>query len=775
MFYSEALLSKRGPLARVWLAAHWERKLSKAQFLQTDIANSVGAIVETRGAPMALRLSGQLLLGVVRIYSRKARYLLEDCNEALLKIKMAFRSGANVDLAPNQATVNKQAITMRPTRTDYDLLLPDPFLQTWDAELTALERAPLPPAPAPSDAPSGSGARPAAHTARESDITLPRNTYGLYDDDYAAAAADLYAEGGIGSQDWDESGQSLDLGLDLGLDLDEPMPDAGDDHLSVGLGREPGPGHDRDLVSVAGSERPSERLSVGLDFPTAGPGAADDLPPLDFGGFEDMPPLDDMPPLEDMPEPGPGSRVRTPVPVPEGGDDDTLELLGNVSPGTLARIRDAASRRAAQIQRPARAEGRPLVDRVLETQQGRAAVQRPDDIVQEGDLLPADPAEMEVRTIANDPIGYYVPELAPAAIKEAGSFYAGPESLAPNLRSLFTFTYDQVRRKQIALDEALPEPSPKRARLTPGADMTGLTDLGLGRDAAAPRASLGPFPDQPLPAGPGAADDLLPLDDMPALDDMPDLPPLEGKQPEDLGADLTLPEEEEEMTLRRSTRTRAARGGEPHLVDLPELPPLSRMSTPEADEGLGFLPTASDPLRGFQGGYDPTAAAAVASAQAMPAVGDDSTTAGWSRNTVRALGVLRDQLVPGGPAQRAEREEAAADAGEEPSTNTKMSFQRVSGNATRRAAAAFFFELLVLGTKDAVRLEQPDAYGDIRVEAKDKLWDVDVVQPGLDAPVPASAQSQLPSQAPSQDPQTPRTPRTRTAPSAATPMAAASA
>ena len=37
---------------------------------------------------MALRLSGQLLLGVVRIYSRKAKYLLDDCNDALLRIKM---------------------------------------------------------------------------------------------------------------------------------------------------------------------------------------------------------------------------------------------------------------------------------------------------------------------------------------------------------------------------------------------------------------------------------------------------------------------------------------------------------------------------------------------------------------------------------------------------------------------------------------------------------------------------------------------------------------
>jgi len=44
----------------------------------------MGQEIET----MALRLSGQLLLGVVRIYSRKAKYLLDDCNEALLKIKM---------------------------------------------------------------------------------------------------------------------------------------------------------------------------------------------------------------------------------------------------------------------------------------------------------------------------------------------------------------------------------------------------------------------------------------------------------------------------------------------------------------------------------------------------------------------------------------------------------------------------------------------------------------------------------------------------------------
>ena len=88
MFYSETLLAKTGPLARVWLAANIERKLTKQNILQSNIESSVSTIIDTNQAPIALRLSGQLLLGVVRIYSRKARYLLDDCNEALMKIKL---------------------------------------------------------------------------------------------------------------------------------------------------------------------------------------------------------------------------------------------------------------------------------------------------------------------------------------------------------------------------------------------------------------------------------------------------------------------------------------------------------------------------------------------------------------------------------------------------------------------------------------------------------------------------------------------------------------
>lgn len=92
MFYSETLLQKTGPLARVWLSANLERKLSKNHILQSNVTDSVEAIITPNQAPMALRLSGQLLLGVVRIYQRKTRYLLDDCNEAMMKIKMVSAS-----------------------------------------------------------------------------------------------------------------------------------------------------------------------------------------------------------------------------------------------------------------------------------------------------------------------------------------------------------------------------------------------------------------------------------------------------------------------------------------------------------------------------------------------------------------------------------------------------------------------------------------------------------------------------------------------------------
>ena len=90
MFYAHFVLSKKGPLAKVWLAAHWDKKLTKAHVFETDVEKTVDDIISPK-VKMALRTSGHLLLGVVRIYSRKQKYLIQDLGEACAKIKMAFR------------------------------------------------------------------------------------------------------------------------------------------------------------------------------------------------------------------------------------------------------------------------------------------------------------------------------------------------------------------------------------------------------------------------------------------------------------------------------------------------------------------------------------------------------------------------------------------------------------------------------------------------------------------------------------------------------------
>jgi len=123
MFYAHFVLAKKGPLARIWLAAHWDKKLTKAHVYETNIESSVDGIMQPK-VKMALRTSGHLLLGVVRIYSRKAKYLLSDCNEAFVKIKMAFRPGM-VDLPEDKREAAMNAITLPDVFHDFDTAMPD--------------------------------------------------------------------------------------------------------------------------------------------------------------------------------------------------------------------------------------------------------------------------------------------------------------------------------------------------------------------------------------------------------------------------------------------------------------------------------------------------------------------------------------------------------------------------------------------------------------------------------------------------------------------------
>lgn len=77
-----------------------EKKLSRSLVNSTDIPAAITSLLKSTmessanagGSlpPMALRLKGQLLLGIVRIYVRKTRYLLEDCTEAVSKLRIVY-------------------------------------------------------------------------------------------------------------------------------------------------------------------------------------------------------------------------------------------------------------------------------------------------------------------------------------------------------------------------------------------------------------------------------------------------------------------------------------------------------------------------------------------------------------------------------------------------------------------------------------------------------------------------------------------------------------
>ncbi|XP_060786713.1 double-strand-break repair protein rad21-like protein 1 [Neoarius graeffei] len=122
-FFTQLFTSKRGTLARIWLAAHWEKKITKAHVFECNLEATIEDIISPQ-LKIGLRTSGHLLLGIVRIYSRKAKYLLADCSDAVVKIKVAFRPG-QLDLPEEGMEAMVKAITLTEDFTDFESQLPD--------------------------------------------------------------------------------------------------------------------------------------------------------------------------------------------------------------------------------------------------------------------------------------------------------------------------------------------------------------------------------------------------------------------------------------------------------------------------------------------------------------------------------------------------------------------------------------------------------------------------------------------------------------------------
>lgn len=151
---------------------------------------------------------------MTRIYGRKAKYLLDDCNDALLKIKMAFRTGggaAAVDMSEEQEAAGREGINLKERGgvLDFELMYGGGnAYDHWDLDLLN----------AGNDARAGLATGNARIDADIGDITLPEHEAVL--DAGLDYDLDLNGFGGIDSQDYD---MNMDLGLDFDLGLDSQV------------------------------------------------------------------------------------------------------------------------------------------------------------------------------------------------------------------------------------------------------------------------------------------------------------------------------------------------------------------------------------------------------------------------------------------------------------------------------------------------------------------------------------------------------------------------
>ncbi|GIY24657.1 hypothetical protein CDAR_585543 [Caerostris darwini] len=85
LFLTNLILKRKTSLSKIWLAAHWDKKLTKYHIHQIDIVSGVHDIM-CQEIILDLRLSGHLLVGIVKIFSRKTKYLLTECSEIFTRV-----------------------------------------------------------------------------------------------------------------------------------------------------------------------------------------------------------------------------------------------------------------------------------------------------------------------------------------------------------------------------------------------------------------------------------------------------------------------------------------------------------------------------------------------------------------------------------------------------------------------------------------------------------------------------------------------------------------
>ncbi|ETE61770.1 Double-strand-break repair protein rad21-like protein 1, partial [Ophiophagus hannah] len=94
MFYMQLLMNKRGPLSKIWLAAHWDKKVTKAHIFECNLEDTIEKILSPK------------------LHHPTVSYIL-------------YFSLGLVDLPKGNSEANYDAITLPEEFYDFDTQLPD--------------------------------------------------------------------------------------------------------------------------------------------------------------------------------------------------------------------------------------------------------------------------------------------------------------------------------------------------------------------------------------------------------------------------------------------------------------------------------------------------------------------------------------------------------------------------------------------------------------------------------------------------------------------------
>ncbi|KAK8810556.1 hypothetical protein WA158_007131 [Blastocystis sp. Blastoise] len=125
MFYSTVILTKKGTLGQIWIAAHWDNKLSKKQIKDIIVSKSVHDI-ESPPVALSLRLTAHLLLGITRIYKKKVTFLQMECEESSARIlnNLMQKSLVQKDVVTASDTdINLNSSNILDDTLDFDITL----------------------------------------------------------------------------------------------------------------------------------------------------------------------------------------------------------------------------------------------------------------------------------------------------------------------------------------------------------------------------------------------------------------------------------------------------------------------------------------------------------------------------------------------------------------------------------------------------------------------------------------------------------------------------